>query len=729
MQIHTDQPASIQSEDRFQRYEFAKRMAVIAATANTDKSLIIGLYGKWGEGKTTVMNFIQQELPKDTIIVNFNPWLFSDEQHLLKSFFSTLATSIGTEIKSGKEKVGEILADYGDAIGDFTEHIPKVGSKFRWLGKLGKKLSSVSVEVLKSRVDTMIRKSGKPIVIFVDDIDRLDVNEIQYVFKLVKLVGDFPCTSYILSFDDEMVSAALAPKYGGDSKTAGYNFLEKIIQVPLKIPKASKKTLSKYTITLLNQVLESWSIQLSKDESSGFVEAFNSAFLPFMDNPRMGIRYANSLSFSLPLLKGETNTGNLMIIEGIKIFYPELYDFIRAHGYLFLERTDSSYSDYGAKQQKQDDNKKRISSAIQIYNNDRQKVIVELLEQLFPQLKAIYSNTTYPDTSYTQWTKEKKICSGRYFERYFSYTVQEGDIPDNYFERLIADLEAAPIEETVRKLEQTIEQYAAFDLILKLRMHEKMLNEGQSTNLSFALAQIGHSFPLEQDMHFATTYAQSANLIARLVRNISKTRQVDLIIKLLSEAQSLEYAMEINYWLMYREKNYPDKAIFSENDESRIQEFIVERFQKEMTDENFFSLVTDGNLWRILSWWSKSDKCKEALRAFGGKHLGDKNNPDFALKLLKVFTPTINATSFGPRDKHSEMSTYKSGFYKANYEAIKEVVDVNLINDNLIAKYGNHPHETGPSVISDRDPINDKTLVSVFQWFIKNDLDIKQQDE
>src|SRR5690606_32832817 len=127
------------------------------------------------------------------------------------------------------------------------------------------------------------------------------------------------------------------------------------------------------------------------------------------------------------------------------------------------------------------------------------------------------------------WTKEKKICSGRYFERYFSYTVQEGDIPDNYFEQLIADLETAPIEEIIHKLEQTIEQYTAFDLILKLRMNEEVLREGQSTNLSLALAQIGHTLPLEQDMHFATTYAQSASLIARLVRNIPKAEQAGLV--------------------------------------------------------------------------------------------------------------------------------------------------------------------------------------------------------
>lgn len=727
MQVHTDKPASSKFEDRFQRYEFSKRIASIIATPKIDKSLIIGLYGKWGEGKTSVMNFVQQELPEDTIIVNFNPWMFLDEQHLLKSFFSLLADALGEKINNGKEQFGKILADYGDAIGDTAEYIPKVGRSIKWLGKLGQKLSTVSVEKLKTRVDKMIRESGKNIVVFVDDIDRLDIQEIQYVFKLVKLVGDFPQTAYVLSFDDEMVSAALAPKYGGDNKAAGYNFLEKIIQVPLKIPKASKKALYKYTADLLNSVLTDAKIELSKGETNDFTEAFNTAFLPFMDNPRMAIRYSNTLAFSLPLLKGEVNTGNLIVIEGIKIFYPELYDFIRSNAYLFTQRTGSR--EYDHERQERDQLRNKLSSVIDIYTTDKRIAIIEILQQLFPQLKAIYDNTSFPDNAYTRWMKERKICSAKYFDRYFSYVVQEGDMPDNYFDRLLIDLQNDTIENLVTKFTQALEQYDAFDIVQKFRMREEELNEVQSENLAIVLARIGHSFPVEEDIHFATTYAQSASLIARLVRNVPKAKQVPFVEQLLLETQSLEYAMEIHYWLMYREKNYPDKTIFSKKEDAQIQEFIVERFLNEMTDENFFTLVSDGNLWRILSWWGKSKKYKNKLQLFWNKHLGDKNNPDFALQLIKVFTPTISSSSFSPQSKHVYRSTYKSGFYETNYEAVKEVADVNIINDNLITKYGNHPHETGPSVISDRDPIDDDTLISIFQWFIEKDFGIKRKDE
>jgi hypothetical protein len=711
--MYTDKPASIQSEDCFQRYEFSKRIASIVAKPSIDKSLIIGLYGRWGEGKTTVMNFIQKELPKETITVNFNPWLFSDEQHLLKSFFTSISDSLGASDKTKKEKIGELLSDYGGAIGSVTQF---VGFNTDGLEKLGNKLKSTSTEELKKRIDELIIQSGKSIVVFVDDIDRLDITEVQYVFKLVKLVGDFPRTCYILSFDDEMVSAALSPKYGGDSKSAGYNFLEKIIQIPLKIPKASKKALSKYSLDLLNKVLDDSSIDLNQVESNEFLEVFNNAFLPIMDNPRLGIRFANSLSFSLPLLNGEVNISNLMILEGVKIFYPGLYDFIRSNGQSFLERTDGDQSDFNSKKQKQDEIKKEISQATAMYDEKKQKVIIGMLEQLFPQLKSIYSNSGYPDDIYVRWTKEKRICSTKYFDRYFSYSVQEGDIPDNYFENLVKDFEDDSIHKIVVRLNETIERYSAFDLIQKLRMQEGIFNEKQSYNLSLALVELGHTLPKDQDIYFSSTYTQSAILITRLIGIQSKKNQLALLLKVFSMSKSLDYSMVIHNWLMIQEGKDPVNSILSEKEKLKTKDLLISIFKDTMTDENFFTLLSDGNLWRILSWWINSLQYKKALKVFWDKHLKKKDNPVFALKLLKVFTPTITMTSssdYIPR-------TYKSGFFQLNFDAIKDVVDVKLLNDNLLKIKGFNITEINPSGVSSQDPINDETLISVFQWFIIN---------
>src|ERR1700744_5920088 len=111
MSFNTDKPKITQTEDRFQRYAFAKRIANIVTLNSADASLVIGLYGKWGEGKTSVMNFVRQELPSEqNVIVDFNPWLFSDQEHLLKAFFTAIAAALNTSIKKSKENIGKLLS-------------------------------------------------------------------------------------------------------------------------------------------------------------------------------------------------------------------------------------------------------------------------------------------------------------------------------------------------------------------------------------------------------------------------------------------------------------------------------------------------------------------------------------------------------------------------------------------------------------------------------------------
>ena len=59
----------------------------------------MGLYGKWGAGKTSVINMLTEELcrliaennDENTIILHFNPWLFTDQIQLITQFFKQLA--------------------------------------------------------------------------------------------------------------------------------------------------------------------------------------------------------------------------------------------------------------------------------------------------------------------------------------------------------------------------------------------------------------------------------------------------------------------------------------------------------------------------------------------------------------------------------------------------------------------------------------------------------------
>jgi predicted KAP-like P-loop ATPase len=93
----SDAPASDPKQDRFGRFPFAQRVAQTLARRGDPSSIVIAIHGAWGEGKTTVLAYIDSELRgfyPDLVCVRFNPWRFTDEGTLLKSFFDTVADGL-----------------------------------------------------------------------------------------------------------------------------------------------------------------------------------------------------------------------------------------------------------------------------------------------------------------------------------------------------------------------------------------------------------------------------------------------------------------------------------------------------------------------------------------------------------------------------------------------------------------------------------------------------------
>ena len=203
-QYSADAPLRASINDRFQRWPFARRIARVIASRTDPESIVIGINGAWGEGKTTVFNFIEEELVNhpDVVCFRFNPWRFPEENKLIRDFFQSLA---------GAEYTRHLIANTRN-LGSLINKYITIPFRFAGAGDaveaVGNALSTVDLEELKGRVEAIITQAGKRVVVLMDDIDRLDKNEIQTVFRLVKLVADFQNTAYVLAFDAEMVASA-----------------------------------------------------------------------------------------------------------------------------------------------------------------------------------------------------------------------------------------------------------------------------------------------------------------------------------------------------------------------------------------------------------------------------------------------------------------------------------------------------------------------------------------
>ena len=89
--ISEDSPITTAKDDVFGRKRIVD--AVVQTIINKSQSkhtcFTIGIYGKWGDGKTSTLNLISEQLnQQENIIIScFNPWLFKDQESLLLDFF------------------------------------------------------------------------------------------------------------------------------------------------------------------------------------------------------------------------------------------------------------------------------------------------------------------------------------------------------------------------------------------------------------------------------------------------------------------------------------------------------------------------------------------------------------------------------------------------------------------------------------------------------------------
>jgi len=114
--FNTDTPITSAKEDKFGRIGFAKQIAGLCSGHNST-SKVIGVYGKWGEGKTSLMNLVSESLEQRILQIQFNPWYFKDEEELLNAFFKVLADKLGRRLNTTRNRVNNLIADYSESLG------------------------------------------------------------------------------------------------------------------------------------------------------------------------------------------------------------------------------------------------------------------------------------------------------------------------------------------------------------------------------------------------------------------------------------------------------------------------------------------------------------------------------------------------------------------------------------------------------------------------------------
>ena len=408
------------------------------------EGFVVAIYGPWGSGKTTLLNFLFhffKEAPVDEqpIIVPFNPWWFSGHEKLAKHFFDQLQASLATRDGDLANLQGKI-AEFADMVSELPAsiHIPYIS-----IGKIAVEFTPMKSSVknvikLKTEIAEELRKQPRRIFVTVDDIDRLNPEEIRQLFGVIKSVADFPNVVYLLTFDKKVVIEALRESQG----ISGENYLEKIVQFPFELPLPDRSSLYRLLFARLEDIMADTPEGLFDQTYWGNV--FMRGIEHFISTPRKINLLTNTLSVTYPAVQGEVNPVDFIGIETLRIFCPEAYSMIRTYPEKFTGREWVT--------SKIDQLRVFQESWVTQITEENREAVRGLLSQLFPKLGEMWGDLGYDPPNEATWRKQLRICSPDIFPIFFHLGLPQGDI-SNAEIMVILSLAGNPQEFSARLLE------------------------------------------------------------------------------------------------------------------------------------------------------------------------------------------------------------------------------------------------------------------------------------
>jgi predicted KAP-like P-loop ATPase len=226
----SDRAITRAEQDRFSRTKFVEGIAnaLVASDGTRSTGITVGLVGRWGEGKTSTLNLLSMHLQSiypRCVVVKFNPWTVSNRDDMLMAYFKALTAAIRekfeTDPHSGRvsqtaERISHVALDYAEALSPLLEVVhpwlPKLLAPLlqNWNRVYSDKLRKEKApEAIKQKLEWLLGELAAPIVVIIDELDRVEDHEVRVLAQVVRAIADFEAVSYVLAYDEERVAEAL----------------------------------------------------------------------------------------------------------------------------------------------------------------------------------------------------------------------------------------------------------------------------------------------------------------------------------------------------------------------------------------------------------------------------------------------------------------------------------------------------------------------------------------
>lgn len=281
-----------------------------------EQSYALGVTGEWGVGKTTFLDELKKNIGNMADIVEFNPWMCSSPEQVTSDFFASLRHQL-----SGKySTLSKSIKEYAKYVNNVTLAPHPLISVETLLP-----VKQESLFERKKALSEKFSKLPKPVVVVIDDVDRLERDEVFEVLRLIRNTADLSNVIYMVAYDKEYVTSVLKEKEIKDASA----YLEKIFPVEVHLPKVEEHLVWK---TLYKEIKTQSSV------GDCFVDSLFKHLTPddkelvlkVLDNYRRAKRFARLYMLNMAYLnqqtKNELKLMDVFWLELLQMYDKKTYD-------------------------------------------------------------------------------------------------------------------------------------------------------------------------------------------------------------------------------------------------------------------------------------------------------------------------------------------------------------------------------------------------------------------
>lgn len=677
MSVKGERALGLGDVDRLGFGEVAARIAQSLVDRASTEGLVIGLDGKWGSGKSSLIYLVERALKKlpekqRPTIINFRPWLVGDRDSLLTALFADLADKVaavelirgdstGATVQNVKQMANK-LRKFGNAVskagaiieiaGNIYQPLGYIGQGIKWLGDFGKESPETDLVALKQGIINDLRALEHRFIINVDDVDRLEPSEVVEVLRLVRSVADFPNIIYVLCYDAEILSAAIED---GANVEHGSAFLEKIVQLTVMVPQPEPFQLRQWFAEDLGSIVGS----VAEDVSERLKTVIDQEGSIQLRTPRSVVRTLDSVRFLWPALKNEAiDVADLVWLILIKDGAPSLYRWIEEYsaGMAATSFGTANTTDIGKEKALQ-----KLLDALPSRQLEDIMYRYMFAEQL-PGIEADYSNEGPPIKIYKTVSQKarqaaisgRRLASPDHYRLYFSLVGPSHAVSQENFTAFWQATENGA-DDTAAVLLNLHSQLAMSNLrksdvlLERLRTMPPAAITGVSArNLLLAFGQmmdIAYRISPFEDFFVVSTWDRAERLLPILLVRIADEERLDVIRSLFADGDALGWLTSIfrheifSHGIWGSQAKPPSEWRLSEADFNEARDQILDRYRK-LSLEDMLAIPHPIN---VLFAWNQSGNEAEP-REFVTNNI---SSDEALLNVLETMTGFVNSSDKG----------------------------------------------------------------------------------